>query len=231
VVKQIPTSHIHLDDQANMPRVSSSKVFYIPLFERAKEWKVLGLTCHIDGACENNFTPKFTQFAKHLVRSSPPPPTIFTVSCEKWYSSSSMTITDQTGMNLADWKSPIKSHGCIQLTSPADSCHCEHRIDIVPQSTFRRTYSFVKDSVTYVWESLGRSTPGFLSLYREIGATRKQVAHYESHSGRFKGGGILVLHEKVGELVAVLTCMAMLNQCDSLSFPSITEIFHRLLYS
>lgn len=201
-----------------MPPARTTKVLYIPPFEWAKEGKVLDLTYYLDGAYEDSFTPEFKQSAERLVSSSPPPPTIFIIARKKWYSNSSIVATDQSGAHLAECQSPIMSHGCTQITFPTDSCHCGHVLNVVPRSTSRRTQSFVKDSATYVWESLGRSTPGFLSLYREIGATRTQVARYESHSGRFQCGGLLVLDKEVGELVGVLTCIAMLNQRDAVCF-------------
>jgi hypothetical protein len=89
-------------------------------------------------------------------------------------------------------------------------------------STARRAQSFVKDSATYAWETGGRFKSGHMSLYKAVGAKKIEVARYESDSGVFTAGGVLVLETReVDELTALLTCMAVLNQRDAFYMPGL----------
>jgi hypothetical protein len=61
-----------------------------------------------------------------------------------------------------------------------------------------------------------------MSLYRVTGTKKIRVARYESESSGFTAGGPLVLVMKeVDELVALLTCMAVLNQRDAFYMPGL----------
>ena len=107
-------------------------------------------------------------------------------------------------------------YGVTHITFPADSVRCSHTLEVKPLSTARRAQSFVKDSVPYAWETPGGFKSGRMSLYKLIGSKKIEVARYKSESGRFHTGGPLVLETReVDELVASLTCMALLNQRDA----------------
>jgi hypothetical protein len=80
----------------------------------------------------------------------------------------------------------------------------------------------VKDSTTYVWEAEKRFKSGCLSLYKAVTAKKVEVARYESDIGGFVAGGPLVPETReVDELVALFTCMAVLNQRDAFYMPGI----------
>lgn len=59
-------------------------------------------------------------------------------------------------------------------------------------------------------------------LYKARGAKKIEVARYESDSGSFIAGGLLALETReVDALVAMLTCMAVLNQRDAFYMPGL----------
>jgi hypothetical protein len=63
---------------------------------------------------------------------------------------------------------------------------------------------------------------GCLSLYKAVAAKKVDVARYESDTGGFVAGGPLVLETReVDELVALFTCMAVLNERDAFYMPGI----------
>jgi len=80
----------------------------------------------------------------------------------------------------------------------------------------------VKDSRTYVWEGRKRFESGRMSLYECVAGKKIEVARYESARGGFRVGGPLAVEvREVDELVAVLTCMAVLSQRDAFYMPGL----------
>jgi len=187
-----------------------------------RETKILDLTSQLLDSYQDDFTEDFKASVKRLVSSSPPPPPIFTLTRAHWYSSSRLTVTDAEGAQLAKWHSPIMGYGVTHITFPEHSTHCTHALEVKPLNYFRRAQSFVSDSTTYAWETAGRFKSSRMSLYKAIVGKKIEVARYESESGGFTAGGPVVLATKeVDELVALLTCMAVLNQRDSYYMPGL----------
>jgi hypothetical protein len=189
---------------------------------RDRETKILDLTSQLLDSYQDDFTEGFKASVKRLVSSSPPPPPIFTLTRAHWYSSSRLTITDAEGAQIAKWHSPILGYGVTHITFPEHSTHCTHALEVKPLSVARRAQSFINNSATYAWETAGRFKSSRMSLYKAIGDKKIEVARYESESGGFTAGGPVVLVMKeVDELVALLTCMAVLNQRDSYYMPGL----------
>jgi hypothetical protein len=118
--------------------------------------------------------------------------------------------------------SPITAYGITWITFPGGSPHCSHSLKATPLSITQRAQSFVKDSTTYVWEAEKRFKSGCLSLYKAVAAKKVEVARYESDTGGFVAGGPLVLETReVDELMALFTCMAVLNERDAFYMPGI----------
>jgi hypothetical protein len=187
-----------------------------------RETKILDLTSQLLDSYQDDFTEGFKASVKRLVSSSPPPPPIFTLTRAHWYSSSRLTITDAEGAQLAKWHSPILGYGVTHITFPKHSSHCTHALEVKPLSVARRAQSFVNDSATYAWETAGRFKSSCMSLYKAIGDKKIEVARYESESGGFTAGGpVALVTKEVDELVALLTCMAVLNQRDSYYMPGL----------
>jgi hypothetical protein len=197
-------------------------LYIVPQSGWARETKILDLTSQLLDSYQGDFTENFKASVKRLVSFSPPPPSIFTLTCAHWYSSSRLTVTDAEGAQLAKWHSPIMGFGATHITFPEHSTHCTHALKVKPLSVARRAQSFVKYSVTYAWEAAGRFKSGRMSLYNVTRAGKIEVARYESESGGFTAGGSLVLVTKeVDELAALLTCMAVLNQRDAFYMPGL----------
>src|SRR5271168_1587155 len=187
-----------------------------------RETKILDLTSQLLDSYQDDFTEDFNASVKRLVGSSPPPPPIFTLTRAHWYSSSRLTVTDAEGAQLAKWHSPILGYGVTHITFPEHSTHCTHALEVKPLSVARRAQSFISDSATYAWETAGRFKSSRMSLYKAIGGKKIEVARYESESGGFTAGGPVVLVTKeVDDLVALLTCMAVLNQRDYYYMPGL----------
>ena len=197
-------------------------LYIVPQSGWARETKILGLTSQLLDSYQDNFIEDFKASVKWLVSSSPPPLPIFTLTRAHWYSSSRLTVTDAKGAQLAKWHSPIMGYRVTHITFPGHSTHCTHALEVKPLSFARRAQSFVNNSMTYTWEAAGRFKSGRMSLYSVAAAKKIEVARYVSESGGFTAGGSLVLVTKeVDELVALLTCMAVLNQRDAFYMPGI----------
>jgi hypothetical protein len=200
-----------------------TKILYIVQHSGcARDTKIVDLTSQLHDSYHDGFTPEFKASAKQVATSSLPSPPAFTLTQAHWYSNSRLTVTDTTGAQLAEWHSPILSYGVTRIKFPKESPHCSHGLEVKPLSVARRAQSFVKDSSTYVWEGRKRFESGCMSLYKCVAGKKIEVARYESERGGFCVGGPLVVERReVDELVAVLTCMAVLSQLDGFYMPGL----------
>jgi hypothetical protein len=197
-------------------------LYIVPQSGWARDTNVLDLTTQLHDTYHDGLTPEFITAAKRVATSTPPPAPIFTLTRAHWYSSSRLSVTDAAGAQVAQWHSPILGYGVTHISFPANSPHCSHALEVKPISIGRRAQSFVNDSATYGWETGGRFNSGRMSLYKASGAKKIEVARYESDSGSFIAGGLLALETReVDELVAMLTCMAVLNQRDAFYMPGL----------
>lgn len=197
-------------------------LYIIPQSGWARDTKILDLTSQLHNSYHDDLTPEFCVSAKRLASSTPPPAPIFTLTRAHWYSSSRLTVTDAASVQVAEWHSPLLAYGVTHINFPEDSPHCSHALEVKPLSVARRAQSFVKDSATHAWEASGRFKSGRMSLHKAAGAKKIEVARYESDSGAFTAGGPLVLETReVDELVALLTCLAVLNQRDAFYVPGL----------
>jgi hypothetical protein len=119
-------------------------------------------------------------------------------------------------MHLASWESPILALGTATISFPDGSSHSRHPIEVKPLGVGRRAESFVKDSVTYVWE-MERFKTELKSLVKVVGEERKEVARYAQRAGRDREGMLVIDEGEVDGLVVVLSCVAVLEQRDSFS--------------
>lgn len=159
--------------------------------------------------------PSFSKKAKQITSSPPLPEIVFTFKKEN-LPGSHLTVSDKAGNHVADWKSPILSMGTTTLTFPNGSKHSSHPIEIKPLGVGRRAESFVKDSVMYTWEN-ERFKIENKNLIKAIGSEKVEVAKYSQKTGHDKEGLLVVNTGEVDELVAVLTCFAVLQHIDSFS--------------
>ena len=142
-----------------------------------------------------------------------------------------ISITNpSTGLTkVAQFHSPWLSFGATHVYFPPDSSHCIHELTVKPVSVKRRAQTFVKDSVLHIWApasgaSVSRDNAGSgkLSLFKAVASKQIESARYESVSGKFELGGLLVLEEReVDALVAVLTVVDVLGQNDAFYAPGL----------
>ena len=93
--------------------------------------------------------------------------------------------------------------------------HNSYPIEIKLLGVDRRAESFVKDKVTHTWKN-ERFKIENMTLVKVIGS-KKAAAKYSQKTGRDKEGVLVVDTGEVGELVAVSTCVAILQHKDSFS--------------
>lgn len=200
-----------------------TKILYIvPQSGWARDTTILDLTSQLHSSYHDKITSELKASAKRLANSSPPTEPIFTLTRAHWYSSSRITVTDAAGVQLAEWYSPLMGYGVTHISFPQDSPHCSHALEVKPLSVARRAQTFVNNSATYAWETGGRFKSGRMSLFKAVVAKKIEVARYESDTGGFIAGGLLVVETReVDELVALLTCMAVLNQRDAFYMPGL----------
>jgi hypothetical protein len=204
-------------------RFHPTKILYVvPRSNWAKKTSVLDLTDQLYDSFHDDFTPEFHSSARRLVMASPPPPSFLSLTRNHWYSSSHVAVVDATGAKVAEWYSPAMSYGDTTVTFPEDSTHSDHPLSLKALKLTQRAQSFVKDSITYVWVAEKRFKSGSLTLYKASASKKVEVARYQSESGSFvTGGPLVVVTNEVDEVVALLTCLAVLSQRDTGILPQL----------
>ncbi|KIW12167.1 hypothetical protein PV08_09442 [Exophiala spinifera] len=150
----------------------------------------------------------------------------------------------ETSSSIAEIRTHLLNFGTVHIIFPAGSTHSVHEIKVEPLSHRSRAQMFTKDSVAYVWDTSSHapssraSASGFskdstfwgkpmalsgrLSLCKAVAGKRFEVGRYESASGKFELGGLLVVDDReVDILVAALTLVAVLGQNDSFLAPGL----------
>ncbi|KAK5056817.1 hypothetical protein LTR84_012349 [Exophiala bonariae] len=229
-----------------------TRILYLrPLIDKDQHSEILDLTARLEPLFRDDITPEFQELVQLTLRANPVfPPTWVINGPAKFVAShltveaSSSTAESGTGQTTKAAVAEIRTHllnfGTVHIRFPANSMHSTHEIKVEPLSHRSRAQVFTKDSVPYVWDtsSSGASTTtadrgstfwskpmalsGRLALSKAVAGKRFEVARYESASGKFELGGLLVLEDReVDVLVAVLTLVAVLGQNDSFLAPGL----------
>lgn len=125
------------------------------------------------------------------------------------------TVTDGSHMEVAQINAPALSFGLVKFSFPQGSSHSSHDIEMKPVSMGRRAEGFAKDSVLYFWDK----TENVAVLTKVIGDKRVEIAKFGANHVYDKGGVLAINTAQLDELVAVITCAALLQQLDSFSGP------------
>jgi len=217
-----PTAMLDMPTDESIKLRPTKILYIIPQSNWARKTSILDLTDQLHESFREDFTPEFHKSAKRLVVELPQLPLFLSLTRDHWYSSSHIVATNAKDEKVAEWHSPAMSYGNTTITFPEGSTHSDHHLDLKAVKLTARAQSFVKDSITYVWVAEKRFKSGSLSLYK-VGESKKvEVARYQSDSGGFvTGGPLAVVTSEVDEVVAALTCLAVLNQRDTGILPKL----------
>lgn len=141
--------------------------------------------------------------------------TVFELKRQKFYKRQT-TVTDESHTEVAGFSAPVMKLGLVTFSFPKDSPHCSHDIEMKPVGAFRRTNGFVKDSIQYFWDK----HDNIAMLTKVVGEMRVEVAKFGAKHTWDKGGVLALDTANVDEVVAVITCVALLQQLDSFAGPS-----------
>jgi hypothetical protein len=166
----------------------------------SRNTEILDLPGQLRDSYHNGFTPEFHGSDKQVATSYPAPQPFWTLTRDRWYSRSRLTITDAEDAQLAKWHSPVMSYGAPCITFPEHSPHCSHPHNVQPVNIGRRAQSFMKDSSMYLWEAQKRFKSGCISLYKIVAAEKLEVTRYESDTRGFISGGPLDWSLETGEV-------------------------------
>lgn len=139
---------------------------------------------------------------------------VFELKRQKFYKRQT-TVTDENHAEVAGINAPVLSFGLVKFSFPEGSPHSSHDIEMKPVSMGRRVEGFTKDSVLYFWDKVDN----IAVLTKVIGDKRVEIAKFGAKHGYDKGGTLALDTAQLDELVAVITCVALLQQLDSFSGP------------
>ncbi|KAI2636506.1 hypothetical protein GGS26DRAFT_498825 [Hypomontagnella submonticulosa] len=132
-----------------------------------------------------------------------------------WYSSS-MDVKDGNDTPVASLSTSLLSFSHWTLSFPADSPHSTHAIEMRPTGVGTRTDIFVKESVPYFWEMFNGPAGGRIDkLFKVEDGKRVEVARFVAKHMRDREGALFLDGAMVDEVVAAVTCVAVLNRLDS----------------
>jgi hypothetical protein len=118
-----------------------------------------------------------------------------------------------TSTEIAHYKHSVTSSGTATFTFPDGSKHSSHEISLKPQRLFRRTNTFVQDSVDYEWHCDSRWKSNRMTLVKSIGGRKIVVARYAQKWGDWSAEGVILIDEKeIDVAVAALTAVATLKK-------------------
>lgn len=215
-----------------------SKIFYLRTSsEKAIHSSALDLTATCLSSFGEDFSPEFHELVQVALRANPsfsPTWQLAEAHHHRWSDTRLVVSAASSGVEVAQFHSALLSFGASHIHFPVESTHCSHEITVRPLSLLNRAQAFVKDSITYVWETptvaLPRSSssssklPGRrkVSLYKAVSSKKVEIARYESASGKFELNGVLALEEReIDPLVAVLTLVGVLQQNDTFYCPGL----------
>lgn len=226
-----------------------TKTLYLrALTEKNQHSEVLDLTARLQPLFrEETTSAEYQELAQLTLRANPVFPPMWVINGPSRFVASHLIVETPSspaagGSEIRDRSTPVAAEirrhvlnfGTVHIHFPAESTHSTHDIKVEPLSHRSRAQSFTKDSVPYFWDtssSAGSDTAfwskpmalsGRLSLWKAVAGKKFELARYESASGRFDLGGLLVLEDReVDALVATLTLVAVLGQNDSFLAPGL----------
>lgn len=190
---------------------------------------IFDFTDRLQRTFESQLDSKFMHSAKNVRYANPATESHWELVRKHWYNNSEMTVTATTASTVpaevATWHSPVLAMGRTTISFSADP-GSSHNITTEPVAMGRRAKGFVKDSVPYLWETspvsvaFNGGSRGNFSLFRSPSSAptskKIEIARYQSSSGKYEIGGVLILDEReLSPLVCVLTLLAVLSQRDS----------------
>ncbi|KAH0559682.1 hypothetical protein GP486_003802 [Trichoglossum hirsutum] len=183
-----------------------TRTFYIlPHCSLTKSIQILNLTPHLTAPYTD---PGFAAHAKQVAKQGGVAPCI-TVQKANLLGTRYMVL-DPTDNNreLATWKAPLTSFGSSHISFPPGSRHSSHAITL---SSFLKT--FTHNSTPYAWQHGHLLHRNRFSLWMELPTgERRLVARYWQGCDWRTGGTVVLDGEQVDELVALITCVAILKR-------------------
>ncbi|KAI0382795.1 hypothetical protein F5Y04DRAFT_43849 [Hypomontagnella monticulosa] len=132
-----------------------------------------------------------------------------------WYSNS-MSVRDGNDNAVASLSTSLLSFSRWTLSFPAGSPHSTHAIEMRPTGIGTRADIFVKESVPFFWEMFNGPAGGRIDkLFKVVDGKRVEVARFVAKHMRDREGALFLDEALVDEVVAGVTCVAVLNRLDS----------------
>jgi len=129
--------------------------------------------------------------------------------------STAITARDPSGALVATISGAVLTLGRQTITYAVGSSH-HHPIKLSPVHPASRADEFVIESVPFLWDVVdGRRR---CELTKVLDGTRVEVGRFVAESPRDKSGVLLVDSREIDEILAALTCVAVLNRMDSFRF-------------
>jgi hypothetical protein len=138
----------------------------------------------------------------------------FTVKSKSWLHG--LQFLDSAEFPIASIGGGIFSLGTRKFTFPENSPHSSHNIEMRPVAINSAEEAFVKDSVLYFWEC---DSAKKRTLTKVVSGSRIEIGKYETKHERTKEGILVLDSSQLNDVVAVLSCIALLNQVDSFVLP------------
>ncbi|KAI0600174.1 hypothetical protein F4775DRAFT_590506 [Biscogniauxia sp. FL1348] len=203
-----------------------TRVFYLKGCIHFKNTaSILDLTGQVDETFEGDFDHAFlsavSEAAQKLESSAATP--AYRVGSSGDMMRTLKTVTDgATGARLCDLNMTFVSFDSSRVRFPAGSPHSRHDVEMCPVGGRAgvdgapKHEAFVKNSIPYFWD-MTASAGRVGVLYKSLNQTRVEIARVTGFG--FDKDAVLVLDDRqLDDLVALTTCIVLLNGRDAMDF-------------
>ncbi|KAH8896190.1 hypothetical protein GQ53DRAFT_13691 [Thozetella sp. PMI_491] len=136
---------------------------------------------------------------------------LLTMHRRAWYSSH-MRFNDSSGKPVSELNTSIWKHGVWRMGFPPDSKHSTHEIEMKPTGIGHSDEIFKKDDDIYFWHMRGNMEG---VLYKVVHGRRLQIGEFRARQTTQKDCVLIVNSDQLDEVVAIMSCVALLNRIDS----------------
>jgi hypothetical protein len=186
-------------------------VFYIQKHTSFSQTiRIFNLTEKVAGSYGSE---KFNEKALKTAKSCKSEDALLNVHRLRWGSHNFTVELAADKSKVADWKGGWTSANKNTILFPEGSRYCSHTVTIQVDSYIKFKERFIVDSVSYIWAVGNIFTMRQFTLKKTIGDETKEVAKYWQPHMQFKQGGLVFVDAtEIDEVVAVLTCLAVVRK-------------------
>jgi hypothetical protein len=195
--------------------VYPGKIFYLKgTIHFKNDAAVLDLTGKVKRPFDD-FSHKFMQDVGRALEKSKDEPPKYSLQSSGSMMRTIKTIVDQQGEKVCDLNMTFVSFDNSSVRFPPGSKHCRHEIELYAVDEKNEKHQcFIRHSIPYFWD-MTSGQHGI--LYKTINQERVEIGMVSGY-GWGKDAVLVFDDEEIDEVVAMATCIIMMNGKDAIDY-------------